>query len=181
MAPGFRKTRVLSFNPYPSPYDAFINYMNVLADFMSRVEEKCGADILDKINKAADEMTETARKKVDDFSEKVKEEASKAKEKATGKAKETWDDVKDYSLDDIAKMSNAGVKKLLKKIDTDELAHVLKDAGDEVRNKIIPNMTKTAQTQFEKLEKEIRKVKKSDIKKYSDKIENELRKFWKKK
>ena len=169
------------FNPYPSPYEAFINYMNVLADFMSRVEEKCGADILDKINKATDELAETARKKVEDFSEKVKEEASKAKEKATGKAKETWDDVKDYSLDDIANMSNAGVKKLLKKIDADELAHVLKDAGDEVRNKIIPNMTKTAKTQFEKLEKEIKKVKKSDLKKYSAKIENELRNFWKKK
>ena len=28
-----------SFNPYSSPYDAFINYMNVLADFLIRVEE----------------------------------------------------------------------------------------------------------------------------------------------
>ncbi len=28
------------FNPYSSPYDAFINYMNVLADFMIRVDEK---------------------------------------------------------------------------------------------------------------------------------------------
>ncbi|TSA28572.1 MAG: alpha-amylase [Bacteroidetes bacterium] len=26
------------FNPYPSPYEAFINYMNVLSDFMIRVE-----------------------------------------------------------------------------------------------------------------------------------------------
>ncbi|MFH1160767.1 MAG: glycoside hydrolase family 57 protein [bacterium] len=28
------------FNPYPSPYEAFINYMNVLSDFFIRVEEK---------------------------------------------------------------------------------------------------------------------------------------------
>lgn len=27
------------FNPYPSPYEAFINYMNVLSDFIIRVEE----------------------------------------------------------------------------------------------------------------------------------------------
>jgi alpha-amylase len=27
------------FNPYPSPYEAFINYMNVLADFNGRVDE----------------------------------------------------------------------------------------------------------------------------------------------
>ena len=29
------------FNPYNSPYDAFINYMNVLSDFMSRVDDVC--------------------------------------------------------------------------------------------------------------------------------------------
>ncbi|WPR75457.1 glycoside hydrolase family 57 protein [Algoriphagus sp. NG3] len=28
------------FSPYDSPYDAFINYMNVLSDFMMRVKEK---------------------------------------------------------------------------------------------------------------------------------------------
>ena len=28
------------FNPYGTPYDAYINYMNVLADFIVRVEEQ---------------------------------------------------------------------------------------------------------------------------------------------
>ncbi|MCT4602274.1 MAG: alpha-amylase, partial [Marinifilum sp.] len=28
------------FNPYDSPYDAFINYMNVLSDFKLRINEK---------------------------------------------------------------------------------------------------------------------------------------------
>ncbi|GAA5220301.1 glycoside hydrolase family 57 protein [Membranihabitans marinus] len=28
------------FNPYDSPYEAFINYMNVLSDFMTRVEDE---------------------------------------------------------------------------------------------------------------------------------------------
>lgn len=31
------------FNPYNSPYDAFINYMNVLSDFMIRVDETLAA------------------------------------------------------------------------------------------------------------------------------------------
>ncbi|WP_339700364.1 glycoside hydrolase family 57 protein [Algoriphagus aquimarinus] len=30
------------FSPYESPYEAFINYMNVLSDFMIRVKEKIG-------------------------------------------------------------------------------------------------------------------------------------------
>ena len=27
------------FNPYDSPYDAFINYMNVLSDFIIRIDD----------------------------------------------------------------------------------------------------------------------------------------------
>lgn len=34
-----------SFNPYDSPFDAFINYMNVLSDFIVRVEEQYPAQI----------------------------------------------------------------------------------------------------------------------------------------
>ncbi len=29
------------FNPYDTPYEAFVNYMNVLSDFMIRVEKSC--------------------------------------------------------------------------------------------------------------------------------------------
>ncbi len=43
----YMSTKILSdgivhdyFNPYNSPYDAFINYMNVLSDFQIRVEEE---------------------------------------------------------------------------------------------------------------------------------------------
>ena len=34
-----------SFSPYESPFDAFINYMNVLADFMVRVREQYPEEI----------------------------------------------------------------------------------------------------------------------------------------
>ncbi|MFN2395129.1 MAG: alpha-amylase, partial [Bacteroidales bacterium] len=34
-------TVIRNFNPYNSPYDAFINYMNVLADFEIRVKKAC--------------------------------------------------------------------------------------------------------------------------------------------
>ena len=31
------------FNPYDTPYEAFINYMNVLSDFQIRLDEKRAA------------------------------------------------------------------------------------------------------------------------------------------
>ncbi len=178
------------FNPYPSPYEAFINYMNVLSDFMIRIDEKCNT-MEDKIKERVDEFTGVAKEKLKDIADKAEETFEDVKEtvvdtakKATGKAKakaeESWDDVKDYTLDDIAKMSNAKIKQLIKKVDIEELTQVLKEAGDDVKNKVIPNMTKTAKKQYEKLEKEIKKVKKSDFKKYKNKIEDELRNLWKK-
>ncbi len=36
----YMSTRHAAFSPYDSPYAAFINYMNVLADFLVRVEEQ---------------------------------------------------------------------------------------------------------------------------------------------
>ncbi len=159
------------FNPYPSPYEAFINYMNVLSDFTLRVNEYFSNN----------NHTMNTADKIEDFASKFKEKASDAGRKAQQKASEKWDDVKDYTLDDIVKMSNAKVKEFIKKVDLDDLAKVMKNAGDEVRDKIIPNMTKAAKTQFEKLEKEVKKVKKTDIKKFTDKLEKELRNIWEKK
>ncbi len=122
-------------------------------------------------------MSGKAEQTFDEAKETLKEGAEKTKTKAG----ETWEGVKDYSLDDIAKMSNAKIKQLLKKVDVEELTHVLKEAGDDVKNKIIPNMTKTAKEQYDKLEKEIKKVKKTDFKKYKSKIEDELKNLWNKK
>jgi alpha-amylase len=34
------------FNPYNSPYEAFVNYMNVLADFELRLKSRAPADSL---------------------------------------------------------------------------------------------------------------------------------------
>ncbi len=175
------------FNPYPSPYEAFINYMNVLSDFMIRIDDKCKA-IDDSMKDKVDELAQSAKETIKDLSGKaeqtldeVKDTLKEGAEKTKTKAGETWEGVKDYSLDDIVKMSNAKIKQLLKKVDVEELTHVLKEAGDDVKNKIIPNMTKTAKEQYDKLEKEIKKVKKTDFKKYKSKIEDELKNLWNKK
>jgi len=157
------------FNPYPSPYEAFINYMNVLSDFLIRVDEKCkGFDF------------EAIREKTNTIGNKAKVQVKETSKKAKTKAKESWDDIKDYNLEDIAKMSNAKAKELISKVDLEELVHVMKEAKDDVKDKIIPNLSKTAKKQYDKLESEIKKVKKSDLKKFTTKIEDELKNLWKK-
>ena len=133
--------------------------------------------------KAKDFAKETGSKLKEQAKEagsKIKDQARKTTTKAKAKAKESWDDVKDYTLDDIVKMSNTKVKELIDQVDLEELTHVLQDASDEVRDKIIPNMKQSVKKQYEKLESEIKKVKKSDIKKFTGKIEDELKNLWKK-
>ena len=40
------------FNPYDTPYEAFINYMNVISDFQIRLDEKRAAlDVKETVNK----------------------------------------------------------------------------------------------------------------------------------
>ncbi|MFW5793312.1 MAG: glycoside hydrolase family 57 protein [Bacteroidota bacterium] len=50
------------FNPYNSPYEAFINFMNVLSDFTIVVEEKCKEQIESKKKSAKNTKTKKAIK-----------------------------------------------------------------------------------------------------------------------
>jgi len=78
-------------------------------------------------------------------------------------------------FEDIKEMSDTAVKKLLKEIDEQELTIALKGAGKELTEKVIPNLGKRAKKKFDELEGEIKKVKKSDIKKVRDDIEKKIK------
>ncbi len=71
-------------------------------------------------------------------------------------------------------MSNARVKKLVKEVDMENLVYALKDAGEEIRERVIPNMTKTAQKEYHRVAGKISKISKSDIKKSREKISQEI-------
>ncbi len=154
------------FNPYGSPYDAFINYMNVLSDFIIRVENCSGS--------TGDDF-ETFKKAVSDFSEKAEKVVQKTAKATRKKVKATVDKSKEIKFEDIKEMSNSAVKKLLKEIDAEELTVALKGAGKELTEKVIPNLGKRAKKKFDELEDEIKKVKKSDIKKVRNNIEKKLK------
>jgi len=159
------------FNPYGTPYEAFINFMNVLSDFIIRVEKTCPSS-----NRDTKDFKDKAGKFMDDV-----EDAAKKSYKATKKkVQETIEKGKDMKLEDIKDMSNDAIKKLLKEIDINELAAVVKDTESEVREKIIPNLSKKARKTFDEVQDEIKKIKKSDIKKYQRSIEDKIKELFKK-
>jgi alpha-amylase/alpha-mannosidase (GH57 family) len=161
------------FNPYNSPYEAFINYMNVLSDFIIRVEEKYKAEMSDG-RKIIETTSELGRE--------IKKAAAKTVKNTTKKVKEVIDEqkAKNYSFEEIKDLSNAKIKQLVKEVDMEHLAVALKDASDDFKDRIVPNMTKAAKAEYDKLLGELKKVKKSDIKKSRDRISAEISKLFSK-
>lgn len=154
------------FNPYSSPYDAFINYMNVLSDFIIRVENN---------TTYTKDSFEDVKSAGATFSRKAGSYAKEKAGQAADKVKDAVDKGKDLKFEDIKEMSNAKVKQLVKELDIDELAGSLKDAEKELVEKVIPNLTKTAKKQYDDLQKEFKKMKKTDIKKYRKSVEDKLK------
>jgi alpha-amylase len=161
------------FNPYPTPYEAYINYMNVLADFRQRLEQEQGGSLKRIVRGFQEEISGEFKKQAEELAQKAREIRKKAKKN------EEESGVKEITLEDIARLSNEKIKEFLKRVDIDDLVVALKDAADEVRDKVIPNLTKTARKRFDEFETEFRKFKKSDLKKYRDKVEKELRNLFK--
>jgi alpha-amylase len=66
------------FNPYGSPYEAFINYMNVLSDFMIRVDESCGTITASAKAPVEKKVKKTASSKVSPVKVTEKKKAKKS-------------------------------------------------------------------------------------------------------
>ncbi|QKG79280.1 glycoside hydrolase family 57 protein [Tenuifilum thalassicum] len=89
------------FNPYDSPYDAFINYMNVLSDFTLRLKKKL---IESPVEQNDIENTENALKLIELYREKIEElqsELNEENEPAKSNA------VKDVDTETSTKLSKA--------------------------------------------------------------------------
>jgi alpha-amylase len=149
------------FNPYNSPYEAFINYMNVLSDFTIRLEESCSESgtgaIIEKAGELSREVKKVTGKRVKESTEKVRKRISEQRELTP-------------SFEEIREMSNMRIKQLLREVDTENLAYALKDAGEDIRERVIPNMTKTARKEYDRILSNVKKVKKEDIARSRERI-----------
>lgn len=158
------------FNPYGTPYEAFINYMNVLNDFMIQVE-KCAQSPENEMQELKSEAEAVTKKAVKIARKKV--------DVASGKIKKQVQKTRDVSLDDLKNMSDAAIKKLVKEIDIETLAIALKNAEKELVDKIIPNLGVRVNKQFQELQSQVSKFNKTEIKKYQRIVETKLKSFLK--
>lgn len=135
------------FNPYPSPYEAYINFMNVLSDFILRVEN----------NSAGKEKFEgwPSMKSILDFESTPRK--SKSFEPKAAPIKKFKKNRK-KSLDDLNDLKTRDLKKGLKTTDNELLARVIHKASAPLTEKILSLMSKKQRTEVEILVSEIKKV-----------------------
>lgn len=153
------------FNPYGTPYEAFINYMNVLSDFIIRLEkEESGSqDNFKDIKDALDDLLG----QTGEFVKKTVEQTKKSTKKILKD--------KDLSFESIKDLSDAAVKKLLKEVDFEALSGALTGAGKELTDKILPNLGKKAQKEFNEIQAKMKKITPKDIEKYRKEVESKLK------
>ncbi|MFH0894160.1 MAG: FliG C-terminal domain-containing protein [Bacteroidota bacterium] len=142
------------FNPYDTPYEAFINFMNVLSDFIIRLERCEGytkpVDIeTEKLTESKKETKKVSEK--DSKNQKSKKTKIPAKPIAKAKSKKSTSLKKIHvEFENLDQISDVLAKKILKKISPDVLALAIKDASAALKNKFLHNLGKRASESLEK-------------------------------
>ncbi|GAB4328422.1 MAG: glycoside hydrolase family 57 protein [Bacteroidales bacterium] len=111
------------FNPYPSPYEAFINYMNVLSDFQSRVE------------------TWQSRKKESEVhaNEDENEEAKNIRAQKR---------LLELTVEELLQLPVLRVRKVLNGLGHIQINNILGNIPETLRNRVLPGMTKKMRKEY---------------------------------
>ena len=150
------------FNPYGSPYEAFINYMNVLSDFNIKVD-----NLFYHINDTKTSTLKTAKPN------KQKTIKKTLKNKAITNIKAIKPVA--VSINTILKLSDSELKKLTKTIEIDQIAIALKGAKKDIAKKIIQVLPKNKQKDF--VEFNFESISKEDVTNAKSLLINEIKKY----
>jgi len=135
------------FNPYSSPYEAFINYMNVLSDFMIRVDESADAAFVESTVAPVPALADKKPVKRIKKDAKAKTQSAKVKETAT-KAKSQSAKVKKTVTK--AKTKPEKITKAATKAKTKPGKTITRDSGQLVQSKNVVGRTTEIKSQSDK-------------------------------
>lgn len=164
------------FNPYPSPYEAFINYMNVLSDFILRVEKEAGTEKKprSKDRKMKPEKSIPESKKTESVNKEKPAVSTKSNVKKTGGGVKKENKSGGTTFNEIVQLSDRKIKELVKKFDIEIITIALKGSKKEVRDKIEKNLGKTMLKKYSELSARLGKSKTPEVEKNRKKIEKEI-------
>lgn len=144
------------FNPYGTPYEAFINFMNVFSDFQIRVEKVWK-------NKAVQEKP---------VKEILTPKVKTIKKKSSPKLINT------VSFDDLPYLSDSRIKQIIKAVDNITLVFIMKETDETFRTKVKRLLGKKALKQFENFDRETVNARKADLQSSRKKFDSILKKLF---
>lgn len=142
------------FNPYTTPYEAFINYMNVLSDFISRVEQQCESTEhipTSEYNQEQNDIQEYKAVKVDENKSEI---------------------------EILFSLSKKELKKAIDQIDIKELAYSLYDKSEDRIRELKSKLPVAYKSELEKIIAEIKKPRKATIESYRKKLADKLQSYF---
>ena len=183
------------FNPYASPYEAFINYMNVLSDFMIRLDDslivKEEETVEPEVEKAAEPLKKApvkktgpkaprkAKLKPGDAIPEVKKRGRPPKkstdEKPVKKVKIKKEPIKTFDINEILDVSDGKIKEIIKDLPIETVSYAMKGADKEVMKKVEKNLGKKTLKIYNDLLKQLKNIKSAEVKKYRKEIIQKIR------
>ncbi|OFX80182.1 MAG: alpha-amylase [Bacteroidetes bacterium GWE2_29_8] len=148
------------FNPYNSPYEAFINYMNIIADFTIRVEEKYNNTTM---------SNQDVQKNIEQI------EIKQTRKQITSNTQ--TEDNRFYKIDQIIGFSDIKTKKVIKDCKPEVLAYAFMDMDEKIKEKFMKNITVRDLKVVKTIMENITKVNSSDITESRRTIENIMAKY----
>ncbi|HTX88762.1 MAG TPA: FliG C-terminal domain-containing protein [Bacteroidales bacterium] len=175
------------FNPYASPYEAFINYMNVLSDFHIRIDQLLAqkvaaapevpeAVVRQRVRKGKIKETEATApvKKTRGRPPKKEERSGK-----TGTSAKKEKEFRKFNFEDLAGFSDRKVKQLIKNVDLETVTRAMAGAEKEVRQKVEKNLGKRALKAYKEIVKQVKTIHATEIRKSRQLIEKQIRTLFK--
>ncbi|MEI7596142.1 MAG: glycoside hydrolase family 57 protein [Bacteroidota bacterium] len=151
------------FNHYDTPYDAFMNYMNVLSDFIIQLDNSSNFNPLpyktDNIDSIIEKAIKLIEKDIIETSVKIDSNEICEEEKSVKRLKK-------LELKNIKDFSNYKIKKIIKEIDLNILSHSLKGMPQIVKDCFLDNLGKNAKKEVEEKIASMVKVGKDVIEEY---------------
>ncbi|MBK9358954.1 MAG: polysaccharide deacetylase family protein [Bacteroidales bacterium] len=165
------------FNPYSTPYEAFINYMNILSDFIGRV---------DRVNEQVEDEVETynipdpasyLKKPAKALSSSVKKpETKKVPGKDAGSKSVSKpvigknSKIVEGNFNILFDLSKKDLKSAIEKIDIKDLAFSLIDKAEDEIGKLKKNLPATYHKELSRVMNELGKPRKATVEAYRTKI-----------
>lgn len=177
------------FNPYPSPYEAFINYMNVLSDFIIRVDKgnykieegteetkpgkKAPRVVTGKLKE--EELVKPIRTLTDARVRAAKQQAEMQRKLPAEREEIKQEDFHTLDFSDIINLSDKKVKDIIKHLDIATVSAAMSGADEKIREKVEKNLGKRALKTYHTLMTQIRTISASEIKKSRRLIEKQIK------